>query len=393
VIVTNFLAARIGCGDGEKIRQVHTMSNMNADETEKVNAYFKIIDERIIAPIQNTDVRKSCTATLALLFSAIDGLGTLTCQDDDFKYSNTRFKSFLKLMGKKYKKYSDKLWGIRNGLVHNGVNLESYMFATSESDFVFEHLSTRGPNGFLYIDTTRFFSEFCEAKRKLRKEISQNKELLKRAANRLEWLSEEAQEDSEDETPRPSSPPPVGFIHLKKEHLNQSPWKSFSVGLWKELYKLYSGKLSPALNFSLPANKQIRWIFRAESSEANLRTSLEKAVNDYAVPDDKRPEYEMNIIRKFQRKASLYIEHEPHKDDVLEWLALMRHHGAATRLMDWTYSFFIAVYFALAQRPEGGIVWALNVGNIFEPDPVIEKVKKRRHKKNLMTFMRDYQKL
>lgn len=197
------------------------MSNMSADETEKVDAYFKIIDERIIAPIQNTDVKKSCTATLALLFAAIDGLGTLTCQDKYYnnkKGSNKkRFESFLKRIGNKYVKNSNTVWKIRCGLVHSGVNLESYMFATSESDFGFEHLSTRGPNGFLYIDTTKFFSDFCQAKRELREEISKNEELLKLSANRLEWLSEDPQEYSEDEILRPSPPPSVEFIHLRKK--------------------------------------------------------------------------------------------------------------------------------------------------------------------------------
>jgi hypothetical protein len=192
------------------------MSKINTETIEKVDEYFKVIDDRIIDPIQNTDVKKSCTATLALLFAAIDGLGKLTCQDKDYEIPNKRFKSFLKIIGKNYKENSETLWDIRNGLVHNGVNLESYMFATSVSDFAFEHLSTRGPNGFLYIDTTKFFYDFCKAKRQLREEISKNKELLKRASNRLEWLSEEPREYSEDEIPRPSPPPAVGFIHLKK---------------------------------------------------------------------------------------------------------------------------------------------------------------------------------
>lgn len=82
-------------------------------------------------------------------------------------------------------------------------------------------------------------------------------------------------------------------------------------------------------------------------------------------------------MREFQRKAALYIEHEPDKDNFLEWLSLMRHCGAPTRLMDWTYSFFIAVYFALAEKLDG-VVWALDVGalKLNKAEVVIDKLDK-----------------
>ena len=54
-----------------------SMSNIDADDVEMVNAWFYIINERIITPIKETDIKKSCTATLVLLFAAIDGLGKL----------------------------------------------------------------------------------------------------------------------------------------------------------------------------------------------------------------------------------------------------------------------------------------------------------------------------
>jgi hypothetical protein len=46
-------------------------------DKDKIDEYLHVIDERILAPIQKTEVRYYCTATLLLLFAAIDGLGKL----------------------------------------------------------------------------------------------------------------------------------------------------------------------------------------------------------------------------------------------------------------------------------------------------------------------------
>ena len=174
--------------------------------------------------------------------------------------------------------------------------------------------------------------------------------------------------------------------------MSEKQWTSVQIGSWEKLFDLYLGKSYAKVNFSLSPDKQTRWIFRAESAEANLQTHLEKAFRHYAVPTDMRQKCEMDIIKEFQRKASLYIGHEPHKDNVLEWLALMNHHGAATRLLDWTYSFFIAVYFALAEGPRRSIVWALNVADIWNPSLPVEKIVDAGHKDDLVRLHRKFHK-
>lgn len=72
--------------------------------------------------------------------------------------------------------------------------------------------------------------------------------------------------------------------------------------------------------------------------------------------------YEQKMIREFQYKYSLYdTTKHIDKGNSIEWLTLMQHYGAPTRLIDFSKSIFVALFFAL----DGGyqndsIIWAVN---------------------------------
>jgi hypothetical protein len=79
-------------------------------------------------------------------------------------------------------------------------------------------------------------------------------------------------------------------------------------------------------------------------------------------------EIEEGLLRRFKREAHLYLSNEPAEGDRIGWLSLMRHHGAPTRLLDWSYSFFVALFFALERATPGKPVsiWAMDLGEIWE---------------------------
>jgi len=88
------------------------------------------------------------------------------------------------------------------------------------------------------------------------------------------------------------------------------------------------------------------WVFRGQPDDDPLTTSLERALNDYKIPLLDSPDIEKYMKRDFRRRyegndRNLVI------DDTLYCLSLMRHHGAPTRLLDWTYSPYVAAFFAV----------------------------------------------
>jgi hypothetical protein len=73
-----------------------------------------------------------------------------------------------------------------------------------------------------------------------------------------------------------------------------------------------------------------------------------------------RPYNEYSVVEGFKLVAPSLYSNIPGKEDDLEWLVLMQHYGVPTRLLDWTESILIALYFAVKDSPnEDGEIWTL----------------------------------
>jgi len=141
--------------------------------------------------------------------------------------------------------------------------------------------------------------------------------------------------------------------------------REFRIPDWRTLVR----RIEATAKLPSASTRPPLWIFRGqEDASRRLCPTIER---QYPSNTDK---VEAQLFYDFKTKAALWAERVPNAEDLGDWYALMRHYGIPSRLLDWTYSPFVAAYFATERRTAPNpkkktvecAIWALNLCEIYE---------------------------
>lgn len=91
----------------------------------------------------------------------------------------------------------------------------------------------------------------------------------------------------------------------------------------------------------------------------SLTSSLLRRCRDVRHDDDHITDAERGLLSAFQRRLHHYETNLPCENDFISWLAIMQHHGACTRLIDFSHSFYVALFFAMTLPERDACVWSI----------------------------------
>jgi FRG domain len=112
------------------------------------------------------------------------------------------------------------------------------------------------------------------------------------------------------------------------------------------------------------------WAFRGHrSAEQPLLSSLSRRLTQYCPDASQWRVREARALRIFRRKAHNFLGERMALDDDLRCMAMMQHHGAPTRLLDFTKSPFVAAFFALEGAVGDSAIFALNTPALWRATP------------------------
>jgi hypothetical protein len=122
------------------------------------------------------------------------------------------------------------------------------------------------------------------------------------------------------------------------------------VATWSELQsRLYEDSWQPSLKrFRSP------FAFRGLSNAAYIpESTLTRMGGEYG-------RREQSLLRNFRKYAH---RNATARDSLWNWIALAQHHGLPTRLLDWSFSPFVALHFATVNRAEwksDAMIWCVD---------------------------------
>ena len=108
-------------------------------------------------------------------------------------------------------------------------------------------------------------------------------------------------------------------------------------------------------------------IYRGQSdAKWSLHPSLSRILNEKGFDQNNGLGIEIEALNAFQCETHKFPEFEDfNKQDILLWWEYMQHYNAPTRLLDWSSSPYVAMYFAVEDlSEENGAFFVFDVGHL-----------------------------
>ena len=154
--------------------------------------------------------------------------------------------------------------------------------------------------------------------------------------------------------------------------MNMNKDYHFQANTWLELQDLLFVK-----NDGSFGRFRSNFVYRGVDDECfQLQTSIQRL--------GKKPEeLESNLIRSFQKYSPINTLVDNY-NNIWNWITLGQHYGLPTRLLDWTFSPYVALHFLtenIAKFDKNGVVWMVDFRLIQNFYP--ENIKKRIVRENV----------
>lgn len=103
------------------------------------------------------------------------------------------------------------------------------------------------------------------------------------------------------------------------------------------------------------------WVFRGHGDFSwTLSTSLERSAKRSNFDNRAIADIEKIILAKFKKRANSFLSKVPEDNNLLEWFSLIQHFGGPTRLLDFSHSFYVAIFFAVESSSSDAAIYCLN---------------------------------